>query len=121
VSNASLGQGMKDVQLMILNSEGVPCGVGELGEVYVRSPHLAKGYKVTPLKYPLLTSYQGLPEQTREKFIPNPFRNEERDRAYRTGDLGRFKPDGMAEVTGRVDNQVKIRGFRIELGNKIFS
>ena len=46
-----VGQGMKDVQLMILNSSSLPCGVGELGEVYVRSPHLARGYKVKLWKF----------------------------------------------------------------------
>ncbi|KAG7086589.1 putative NRPS-like protein biosynthetic cluster [Marasmius oreades] len=39
-----------------------------------------------------------------------------RDRLYRSGDLGRYLPDGTVECTGRADDQVKIRGFRIELG-----
>jgi hypothetical protein len=69
----------------------------------MRSHHLAKGYK-------------GLEEQTREKFIQNPFTTNPRDRLYRTGDLGRYLCDGLVDVTGRADNQVKIRGFRIELG-----
>ncbi len=70
--------GMKDVQLVILNNDSQQCGVGELGEIYVRSSHLARGYK-------------GLEEQTREKFFVNPFRTHDReDRFYRTGDLGRY-------------------------------
>lgn len=35
---------------------------------------------------------------------------------YRSGDLGRYLPNGVVECTGRADDQVKIRGFRIELG-----
>ncbi|MFT0800286.1 hypothetical protein VSK91_02280 [Bacillus swezeyi] len=54
------------------------------------------------------------PEQTAEKFIPNPLISEER--LYRTGDLARWLPDGNLEFLGRIDHQVKIRGYRIELG-----
>ncbi|MBT0964323.1 AMP-binding enzyme, partial [Denitromonas iodatirespirans] len=37
-------------------------------------------------------------------------------RMYKSGDLGRWLPDGTIEYLGRNDFQVKIRGFRIELG-----
>lgn len=42
------GQGMKDASLIVFNSENKLAGVGELGEIYMRSPHLAKGYKGLP-------------------------------------------------------------------------
>jgi amino acid adenylation domain-containing protein len=99
----SLGRGIDEVQLLILNASGQLAGVGEIGEIHCRSPHLAKGYL-------------GDDELTRERFISNPFTNIDGDRLYRTGDVGRYQPDGNIEWLGRADKQVKIRGFRIELG-----
>jgi amino acid adenylation domain-containing protein len=96
-----LGRGIRDVQLLVLNREQQICGIGEPGEIYFRSPHLARGY----LGDATLTS---------ERFIRNPFTNDANDRLYRTGDLGRYLPDGNVEHLGRADRQVKIRGFRIE-------
>ncbi len=55
--------------------------------------------------------------QTRASFVPNPHAEKGRgDVLYRTGDLGRWLPDGSLEFMGRLDHQVKLRGFRIELG-----
>ena len=82
------------------------------GEIYIGGAGLARGYL-------------NRPDLTAEKFVPNPFMNEETLtqtepnsslRLYRTGDLGRYLPDGNIEFMGRIDDQVKIRGFRIELG-----
>ncbi len=98
-----LGKGIRDVQLLVLNNNRRLCGIGELGEIYFRSPHLARGYL-------------GDAKLTNERFIVNPFTNRSEDRLYRTGDLGRYLPDGNVEHLGRADRQVKIRGFRIEPG-----
>ncbi|HYG63482.1 MAG TPA: amino acid adenylation domain-containing protein, partial [Thermoanaerobaculia bacterium] len=103
-----LGRGMQDVQLLVAapSQPGEPpslAGVGEVGEIWVRSPHLAKGYL-------------GDEALTAERFRVNPFTGRPGDRVYRTGDLGRYLPDGQATFVGRADLQVKIRGFRIELG-----
>jgi len=98
-----LGKGMPDVQLLVLNKIHQLAGIGEIGEIYVRSPHLAGGY----------IGDDGL---TKIKFITNPFTNIEGDWLYRTGDLGRYQPDGIVEFAGRADRQIKIRGFRIEPG-----
>jgi len=99
-----LGRGMRDVQLLVLTRDERLAGIGELGEIAIRSPHLAAGYL-------------GDPELTRERFLANPFgAGAPEDRLYRTGDLGRYRPDGEVEFVARADNQVKIRGFRIELG-----
>ncbi|KDE08553.1 L-aminoadipate-semialdehyde dehydrogenase [Microbotryum lychnidis-dioicae p1A1 Lamole] len=119
------GQGMINVQLLVVNrnDKNQICAVGEVGEIYVRSGGLAEGYLQ-------------LPESTAEKFVANwfgtgveredliqsgdeawkPYWKGVRDRMYRSGDLGRYNPDGTVECTGRADDQIKIRGFRIELG-----
>jgi amino acid adenylation domain-containing protein len=101
-----LGRGMQDVQLLVVNPAGHLAGVGELGEIWVRSPHLAQGYL-------------GDEALTADRFRVNPFTpftGIPGDRIYRTGDLGRYLPDGEVAFAGRADQQVKIRGFRIELG-----
>ncbi|MDP2601547.1 MAG: amino acid adenylation domain-containing protein [Deltaproteobacteria bacterium] len=97
-----LGRGVKDVQLLLLTAGRQLAGIGELGELYVRSPHLAEGYI-------------GDDQLTQEKFLSNPFTNNAGDRLYRTGELGRYLPDGNVEWAGREDRRVNIRGFRVEL------
>ncbi len=98
----SIGQGIDGVQLLVLNQMDQLAGVGELGEICIRTPYLAMGY----FRNPVLTQ---------AKFQANPFGGEKGDRVFRTGDLGRFRPDGTVELAGRKDRQVKIRGYRIEL------
>jgi amino acid adenylation domain-containing protein len=97
-----LGRGIEGVQLMVSNASGKPAGVGELGEIVVRTPYLCAGY----LNDEVLTA---------EKFSVNPLGTSNRDRLYRTGDLGRYLPDGRVVFCGRRDSQVSIRGFRVEL------
>jgi len=97
-----VGRGIPDVQLLVLNDSKSLCAVGELGEIHIRSPHLALGY-----------IHDG--DQTATRFITNPFTDDLKDRLYGTGDYGRYRPDGNVEFAGRIDKQVKIRGFRIEL------
>ncbi|HVT56893.1 MAG TPA: non-ribosomal peptide synthase/polyketide synthase, partial [Thermoanaerobaculia bacterium] len=98
-----LGRGMGDAQLLVLSRAGALAGIGELGEIAVRSPHLARGYLAAPAA-------------TAERFVPDPFGDPSGNRIYLTGDLGRYRPDGEVELVARADQQVKIRGFRIELG-----
>ncbi|KAG6861299.1 hypothetical protein C0995_001854 [Termitomyces sp. Mi166 len=123
------GEGMIDVQLLVVNrnDRNIPCAIGEVGEIYVRSGGLAEGYldadasaekfvnnwfsaNTSPRRDTILHPVEDLagPESRYWKGI--------RDRMYRSGDLGRYLPDGIVECTGRADDQVKIRGFRIELG-----
>ncbi len=98
-----LGRGMEDVQLLVLGPRDQLAAVGEVGEIAVRSPHLALGYHQDP-------------ELTARRFAANPFTARPEDRIYRTGDLGRYQADGSVVFVGRRDDQVKVRGFRIEPG-----
>jgi amino acid adenylation domain-containing protein len=61
----------------------------------------------------LALGYWSDPETTNAKFTTHPVTG---NRLYKTGDLGRYLPDGNLEILGRVDFQVKIDGHRIELG-----
>jgi amino acid adenylation domain-containing protein len=97
-----VGRGIEDVQLLVLNTKQQLSGVGELGEIHIRTPYLSQGYI-------------GNDELTQERFLINPFTKAAGDRLYKTGDVGRYLPDGNIEFAGRMDYQVKIRGFRIEV------
>jgi amino acid adenylation domain-containing protein len=98
-----IGKPMRGVAMVVVDQHGRPCGVGDVGEIYIRTPYLSHGY----YREPGLTS---------EVFIPNPFSNDPADIVYKTGDYGRLLQDGNFEILGRRDSQVKIRGLRIELG-----
>jgi acyl-CoA synthetase (AMP-forming)/AMP-acid ligase II len=77
--------------------------VGVPGEILLGGAGLSRGYL-------------NRPELTAEKFIEKSFNGKGTQRLYKTGDLGRWLPDGNIEYLGRLDEQVKIRGYRIELG-----
>jgi L-aminoadipate-semialdehyde dehydrogenase len=128
-----VGQGMLNVQLLVVDREDKNriCGIGEQGELFLRAAGLAQGYlgdddstrKLNETKFlnswftdskKWTDSYEKLRATDAKPWMQ--YYLGPRDRIYRTGDLGRFRPDGTVECTGRVDNQVKIRGFRIELG-----
>ena len=96
VPRVPLGRGIDGVDLLVLGRAGEPAGIGELGEIGVRTPYLALGYLDDPFG-------------TAERFTPAVS-----GRLYRTGDLGRYQPDGEVVYAGRADRQVKIRGFRVE-------
>ena len=94
------GRPLRDQGFHILGEDGLPCPVGEPGELFIAGAGVARGYI-------------GDPAQTAERFAVHPVLGE---RLYRTGDLGRWRTDGTIQFLGRTDRQVKIRGHRIELG-----
>ena len=96
-----IGSGIDGVQLLVLTRSRELAGIGELGEIYVRTPYLASGYLEQ--------------EASATRFVPDPFSSGADDRMFRTGDLGRYLPDGNVVCHGRGDDQVKVRGHRIEL------
>ncbi|MBB5635111.1 amino acid adenylation domain-containing protein [Pedobacter cryoconitis] len=100
VGKIPIGKPISNMYAWILDTHGNLLPVGAPGELYISGEGIAKGYVNSP-------------EQTAERFIPNPFGS---GNMYKTGDRVRRLKDGNIGFIGRVDNQVKIRGFRIELG-----
>jgi len=96
-----IGRPIAGDSLYILDDTAKPVPVGITGEIYVSGDGIAMGYL-------------GRPGLSASKFLPDPFSPGRM--MYRTGDLGRFRPDGNVRFLGRSDGQVKIRGFRVETG-----
>jgi|GEM_PF-2439316 len=98
-----IGHAIAGAELLVLDADGneIPAGdTQQVCELYVSGPVLAQGYHHRPQEEAL-------------RFPRHPTRP--RERAFRTGDLVRRRPDGALDYLGRVDNQVKVRGVRVEL------
>ena len=94
------GKPMKNQNFYVLNQAMQPTPTWVPGELYIGGIGLAKEYWRDQIK-------------TQASFIDHPVTQE---RLYKTGDLGRYLPDGNIDFIGRIDNQIKINGFRVELG-----
>ncbi|WP_309479276.1 non-ribosomal peptide synthetase [Brevibacillus agri] len=94
-----IGKPIANNQIIILAPDGNVCPPGVIGEIYVAGRNVTSGY------------FQD-EERTRQAFI----RRASGQLCYKTGDLGRYLPDGNIEFVGRKDQLVKVRGYRIELG-----
>nr|AGH69819.1 non-ribosomal peptide synthase [Nostoc sp. 'Peltigera membranacea cyanobiont'] len=106
----SIGKPLANLNIYIVDSEMNLVPIGIPGEICVSGIGVGDGYWKNE-------------EKTNLSFVPNPFAiaikvlpGNRKDLIYKTGDLGRWLPDGNIEFLGRIDHQVKIRGFRIELG-----
>jgi amino acid adenylation domain-containing protein len=97
-----IGAPLSNVKAYILNDRLQLSAFLEKGQIAVGGISLTK------------RGYLNMPHLTREKFIPNPFNPTEL--LYKTGDYGRWLPNGTIEFLGRMDGQVKVGGIRIELG-----
>ena len=98
-----IGRPIANTQLYILDEQMNPAPILVVGEIYIGGAGVARGYLHRP-------------DLTAERFVPDPFSQNAGRRLYKTGDLGRYRPDGVVEFLGRGDQQVKLKGYRIELG-----
>ncbi|ASJ53845.1 non-ribosomal peptide synthetase [Brevibacillus formosus] len=94
-----IGKPIANNQIIILDPYDNVCPTGVIGEIYIAGLNVTKGYFRDE-------------EKTRQAFIPQA----NGQLCYKTGDLGRYLPDGNIEFIGRRDQLVKVRGYRIELG-----
>ncbi len=100
-SAIAIGTPIANTQLYVLDDDLLPVPIGFPGELCIGGSGVARGYHQDP-------------EQTKSKFVQNPFHP---GPLYRTGDIACFKEPGVLAVLGRKDQQIKLRGFRIELGD----
>ncbi|MDT8424170.1 MAG: non-ribosomal peptide synthetase, partial [Desulfuromonadales bacterium] len=85
----------------LLLKNGRLCKIGEVGEIHIKTPYRSGGYL-------------GAEELNAQVFIQNPL-SDTPDIIYKTGDMGRYRPDRAVDFIGRLDRQVKLRGHRVEL------
>jgi len=93
-----IGYPVEDMEIEVVDEDGRAAAAGEVGEIAVRSEYLALGYWARP----------DLTDRAFERDAAG-------SRRYRTGDLGRLRPDGCLEHLGRRDSRTKIRGVTVSL------
>jgi amino acid adenylation domain-containing protein len=96
-----IGRPIDNTAIYILDRALRPVPIGVAGEIFIGGAGVTRGYL-------------NRPDLNAARFLPSPFHPGER--LFRTGDTGRWLPDGEIDFLGRNDDQVKIRGHRIELG-----
>lgn len=98
----TIGRALPGYETYVLDENLAPVAPGVAGELYIGGAGVGRGY-------------MNLQELTNERFIPNPFTQDDRQRLYRTFDEVVEGDGGDLMFIGRLDGQIKIRGFRIEL------
>ncbi len=96
-----IGRVIANTKILVLNEEKELVPIGTPGEIYIGGVSLASGYV-------------NRTDLTQEKFISDPWSEKPHARLYRTGDIGKYLPDGNLVFLGRKDAQIKIRGFMVE-------
>jgi amino acid adenylation domain-containing protein/non-ribosomal peptide synthase protein (TIGR01720 family) len=97
-----IGRPVAGAQVHVLRGDLSRAAIGETGEICIGGVAVTRGYC-------------GRPDDTADKYVPDPYSVAGGERLYRTGDRGRLRPDGVCEFLGRKDGQVKVRGYRVEL------
>jgi D-alanine--poly(phosphoribitol) ligase subunit 1 len=93
-----VGRVMPGTKIFVVDETGVELPMNKRGEIIIAGPNVSPGYV-------------GRPDLTARAFFE--YRGV---RAYKTGDLGRFR-DSLLFFEGRIDEQIKLTGYRIELGD----
>lgn len=96
----TFGKPVLNTKYFILNEQKQLVPEGEEGELYISGEGLSLGYLNREL-------------ENRNQFV---YLNEQRCRAFKTGDIVVQCANGNVKFLKRIDDQIKSRGYRIELG-----
>lgn len=94
---ASVGRGMPNEEVYLVDDEGNRLGPGSTGTLVVRGAHVMQGY-------------WEMPEETARVLKPGPLPGE---KVLSTGDLFRTDLDGYLYFLGRKDDIIKTRGEKV--------